>query len=256
MCTRWRRGTTAAVLLVVLAGVGACSDGNNRADPTTTPSRAVSSTSAGPSCTPTVTSSGYLNRGNGIVFYGLLVDNPCDQASITNVFRVVLVDATGTELTTKDEDNGSTLPVILPHQQLATSATITTTTNLDKATGIKAEVTHNDLVPPSLFANWPKTVTVRNVAFGTSDQAGTTDLTFDIVTAPSTARLCNPVAEVLIRDKAGKILYGYSSHVVNPPSVRMTVVLPPGADKSLTVISIAQGDLSLLGTSQIACQGE
>lgn len=256
MLVRWRRGAVAAVLVVVLAGAAACSTGKSPVDPTTSPSRAVSSASSAPACAPTVTSSGYLNRGNGIIFYGLLVDNPCDQASINNVFQVMLVDSSGTELTTADEDNGATLPVILPHQQLATTAAITTTTNLDKATGIKAEITHNDLVSPSLFANWPKTVTVQNVAFGTPDQGRTTDLMFDVVTAPSTARLCNPVAEVLIRDKAGKILYGYSSRPANPPTVRMAVVLPPGADKSQTVISIVQGQLSLTGTSHVACQDE
>lgn len=255
MRVRWQGGKATAVLVLVLAGATACSGGTSQASSTAAPTGAASSTSAAPSCAPTVTSAGYLNRGHGIVFYGLLVDNPCDQASVANVFRVVLVDAAGTGLTGEDDDNGAPLPVILPHQQLATTATITTTTNLDKATGIKAEVTHNDLVSPSLFAQWPKTVTVQNIAFGTPDQAGNSDLTFDVVTAPSSARLCKPKAEVLIRDKAGKILYGYSD-TADLPTVKMTVVLPPGADKSQTVISIVQGDASLLGPSHMACQAE
>jgi hypothetical protein len=255
MGVRWHRGTAAAVLVLVLAGVPACSGGTNQAAPASPPSGATSSTSAAPSCAPTVTGAGYLNRGHGIVFYGLLINNPCDQASVANVFRVRLVDAAGTELTKEDEDNGAPLPVILPHQQLATTATITTTTNLANATGIKAEVTHNELVSPSLFAKWPKTVTVQNVTVGTPDQGGTADLTFDVLTAPSGARLCKPKAEVLIRDKAGKILYGFS-HDASLSTVKMTVVLPPGADKSQTMISIVQGDASLLGPSHMACQGE
>jgi hypothetical protein len=124
------------LLALVLSGVVACGDGrSNQAVPSTGPS-AAATTSTKPPCSPAVTDSGFYNRRNGYIFYGLIVNNACDQAAVNNKIRVVAVDAAGRELGADSADSGAILPVILPKQRLGVTAVISLAHDLDKVTAV------------------------------------------------------------------------------------------------------------------------
>jgi hypothetical protein len=244
----------AALVLAAAVAPGGCGTGHPSGG-TTSGAAPASSSASGPSCSPAVAESGFTDR-NGYLWYGLVVTNPCPQAAVDNQIRVVARDAAGHALSTDADDTGAHLPVILPGQRLGVAALIHLAHDPGTVASLGVDITSRELVPASVFAAWPKTVTAEDVSYGVPDAAGATTMTFHLRTDPPNTPLCHPVAQVIVRDRAGRIIYG-RAQPVDAPTVTVGILLPAGADRPRTDVYVVQGRYRLGTTAQaaLACRG-
>ena len=184
-----------------------------------------------------------------------MVVNPCADAAINNQIRVVARDAAGRQLGDDTSDTGAHLPVILPGQRLGVTALIRLSEHAGSVASLGIDLVSFDLVAPSLFMAWPKSATAEDLAYEVLDAAGDTRLTFHVRTDPPSAALCHPVAQVIVRDHAGRIVYG-RAQPVDGSIVTVELRLPTGADRSKTEVYVVQGQYELgpNGRAEMACR--
>jgi hypothetical protein len=243
MRTRRAARTAAAIALTIGTAAGCSGTGGGSRNGRAAASPSSASPSSGQSCAPRITDSGFTND-SGYIWYGLIVQNPCKQASVNNKITVVATDASGQPISTEEENSGANLPVILPGQRLGLAALITVSHDADKVAALSVHLTHRELAPAGAFAAWPKTVKAQDISFTKPDAAGSATMTFSLATEPPHAPLCNPVAQIILRDRAGRIVYGRSKNV-NGPFISVDVTLPPSADVSKAEVYVAQGRYQL-----------
>ena len=253
---RHRAGTAGvrvpALVLVAAVALAGCDTAH---PPPAASSPSSASSASGPTCSPAVAESGFTDR-NGYIWYGLVVTNPCDQAAVNNRIRVVARDASGHALSTDADDTGANLPVILPGQRLGVAALIHLAHDPGTVASLGVDIMSHEVAPVTLFAGWPKSVTAEDVSYGVPDAADATTMTFHLRTDPPNTPLCHPVAQVIVRDRAGNIIYGAAQHV-DASIVTVDILLAAGADRSKTEVYVAQGQYQLGTSAQaaLACRG-
>jgi hypothetical protein len=205
-----------------------------------------------PPCLPKVVESGF-SVADHVVHYGVIARSDCPQAAIDNAVSVRVLDAAGKTIAGQDE-NTPDLAVLLPGQQVGGAGTfymwtITTVSRVD------VEFTASDPAPVSAFAAWPTSVRVTGISVSKPDDRGRTTVSGQIVTEPADAPLCWPHASLIVRDSAGRIIYGQS---VAPQASRVsfTLAMPAKADTSTIAVYVALGliGLSLDPASTAACR--
>ncbi len=193
-----------------------------------------------PTCSPTVVETGYTTEGHGIE-YGLVVENSCPFASVGNHISVEFLDKTGNRVDDEHTGLGATLSVLLPGQRsgVARSAELKGTGPAPDIATMHASVTSNRLLPASVFAAWPRSVTTQDIAI---ENIGPRDasITATIATDPADASLCMPNAELILRDHEGRIVAGEETPVTGHRiSIKFTI--PTGTDLGRLQLFIVQG---------------
>ena len=223
--------------LSLLAAVSACTT-SSHPEPEPTSRAPSSASSAPPACSPRVLESGF-NRSGADFWFGYIVENPCDQAAVQNYVVVQPMTASGNPVG-QPKDVLPGLPVLLPGQRIGIGGLVHLTQDPQTVASLSFKVQDNDLVPATTFAAWPRSVTARNITHDAADAGGTVPLTFDVVTDPPNAPLCQPTAQIIARDKAGHIVYGTFERITGP-TVSLSVKLPASADLTKTEIYVEQG---------------
>ncbi|MGI5238575.1 hypothetical protein [Dactylosporangium sp. CA-139066] len=221
---------------LTIAMVAACTTGPHAAPQTTTPSPSAAAT--GPACLPRVLESGFARKGADF-WYGFIVENPCDQASVQNLVTVQPQTASGASVG-QPQRGLANVPVLLPKQRLGIGGLIHVLDGPDTVASLSFEIPRNSLVPASVFAGWPKSVTTRNVSYGQPDAGGYVAMKFEVVTDPPNKPMCQPTAHIIARDNANHIVYG-TTEPIKSPSVSLSVPFPASADVSKTEIYVEQG---------------
>lgn len=206
----------------------------------TRPKSAPSSSAASPSsttmCLPRVVETGYTVSGPDL-YYGLIAENSCPEIAIRNKLAVAAVDAEGRTIT--DDSDLASLPFIRPGQRIGAAGSI----YLGKATKIvqlTVEFINSQAAPNSCFTEWPTTVTVDDITFSEPRDYGRRTVTGRIRSDPIHATLCGPRISLILRDQAGRIIYGKSGFPEG--SLASIDVTPPsGTDFARTEIYVAAG---------------
>jgi hypothetical protein len=245
----------AVLALAVAVGVVALlhrNDASNGGPPTATATSPPPNASpTGPTCAPKVLETGF-SRVQDSVWYGIIVENPCPLAAVDNHVDVAVLDATGRQLTSSGSP--PILPVILPGQRLGVGTDIFVG-DASKAAALSAQVRTSQWLPASDFAAWPRTVTVERIVVTGPDDHGGSRLSFTVRTDPPTARLCDPIAYIIARDRLGKIVYGISERLISS-TLETSVRFPPDADPSRTEVSIVQGRPTFGSKDILTCASE
>ncbi|MFI5959791.1 hypothetical protein [Cryptosporangium sp. NPDC051539] len=234
-------GAVLAVIVLVVALVhrgdpsGPSSDDDTAAAPSATTAPATSA----PACLPTVTESGfYVERS--VVLIGLTVTNRCPQALAFIDFTTRLRDSTGRALTPGEGSEQPDLPIILAGQTVGLAATAAVASDA-KITSIQVSVTDAKAVRSAV--NLP-TATVTPL---THDRDGSIVEVHGTLRAdPNYNALCAPQVNVLVRDRAGKLLYARAA-LVRGPDVVANLRPPATADLDRLEASIVQGKETLDG---------
>ncbi|MFG2039121.1 hypothetical protein, partial [Dactylosporangium sp. NPDC048998] len=236
--TRRRSRAAGGVIALSLAAVmaAACTTGPH---PEPQPTSAAPSTSAtAPACSPRVLESGFARKGADF-WYGFIVENPCDQAAVQNLVTVQPMTASGTPAG-EPQTGLANVPVLLPGQRLGIGGLLHVLQGADTVATLSFNIPDNDLLPAGFFKAWPRSATARNVTYGPPDAGGYVSTTFEIVTDPPNTPMCQPVAHIIARDKAGHIVYG-NLEPIKGPMVSLSVPFPASADLSKTEIYVEQG---------------
>ncbi|MEV6926152.1 hypothetical protein AB0M46_16875 [Dactylosporangium sp. NPDC051485] len=240
--TRRRSRVAAGMLVLSLfsAMVSACTTGPHD-EPSPPPTSASSSAPAtAPACSPRVLESGFDRHGADF-WYGFIVENPCDQAAVQNYVTVQPMTATGAPVG-EPKLGLANLPVLLPGQRLGIGGLIHVLQGPETVASLSFEIRDNKLLPASVFAAWPRSVTARNVTYGAPGTGGYVPMTFEIVTDLPKAPLCQPALHIIARDKTGHIVYG-TSQPLKGIAVSLDVPFPAEADLSKAEIYVEQGQM-------------
>jgi hypothetical protein len=212
---------------------------------------ASASSAAGPVCQPKVSESGFSDR-DGAITFGLIVASDCPQAVVNSFIEVTAVGKNGDELTTDQAATSISLPVLLPGQRVGLGGTVIVE---QPAASLETRVSQTQNLPAAEFASWPKTVTVSDVKHTGPDSSGHTQVTGTVVTDPASVTLCNPQFFLLLRDKAGKIIFGAGPEKSGPTFDER---LPSGVDWSTAEISVVMGvaTLGIPSGAKLSCRSQ
>lgn len=252
--SRWQSGywVLIGVVVVVLAGVVFIVLHRDRdqgsGQPTTAPPSSAGSAS-GPVCVPRVTESGFTNR-SGAIAYGLVVTSDCSQAAVNSFVDVTAVGADGAELTGSEAGDNVSVPVLLPGQRVLVGGTLIAD---KKVTGLKTTVSQTQNIAASQFPGWPASVKVTGIQHSSPDPSGRTRVFGTVQAEPASASLCNPAYYLVLRNTAGKIIFGASTTEDGP---NFDERLPGGVDWSTAEISVVLGKstLGVLSAAQLSCR--
>jgi hypothetical protein len=210
---------------------------------------ASSSSAAGPVCQPKVSETGYSDR-DGAITFGLTVTSDCPQAVVNSFVDVAAVGKNGNELTTDQASTSVSLPVLLPGQRVGLGGTVIVE---EPAVSLKTRVSQSQNISADAFASWPKTVKVANIKHTGPDSSGHSQVTGTVVTDPASATLCNPQFFLVLRNKAGKIVFGAGPQKSGPTFDER---LPSGVDWSTAEISVVMGvaTLGIPSGAKLSCQ--
>ncbi|MEU8662594.1 hypothetical protein [Actinoplanes philippinensis] len=238
---RWSRSAAAAALLLT-GGLAACtSRGAEENQPPAASASPQPATSLPASCLPTVTEIGFT-ADEREVRYGVATRNACPYALVNAAVTVRVLGADGRRLAGEDIDLPD-LTVLLPGQELAGAGYF----QLDDAVRVgtvEAVFTAGEPAPAEAFAAWPREVRVADLTVSTPDSHGRSAVTGRIVTEPAGAALCSPAASLILRDRAGKIVYGRPA-LIRGDRVSIDLAVPETADPARTEIAVAQGQDAL-----------
>jgi hypothetical protein len=217
-------------------------------EPTSAPTASANS-AAGPVCLPKVTETGFSDR-DGAITFGLAVASDCPQAVVNSFIDVAVVGKKGDELTTDQASTSISLPVLLPGQRIGLGGTVIVE---EPAVSLKTGVSQTQNIPADAFASWPKTVQVADIRHTGPDSSGHSQVTGTVVTDPASVTLCNPQFFLVLRNKAGKIMFGAGPEKTGPTFDER---LPSGVDWSTAEISVAMGvaTLGILSGAELSCQ--
>jgi hypothetical protein len=240
----------AIVVLLVAGGVFAVLR-RDRSQAGSEPKPAPSSSAPGPVCVPKVTETGFSDR-NGALAFGLIVSNDCPQAAVASVIDVTAVGKNGDELTTDYASTSISLPVLLPGRRVGLGGTVIVE---EPATSLRTRVSQTQNISADAFAAWPRTVRVAGIKHTGPDSSGRTEVTGTVVTDPASATLCNPEFFLVLRNKAGKIVFGASTTKSGPAFDER---LPSGVDWSTAEISVVLGvaTLGIPSGAKLSCQSQ
>ena len=225
------------VLLVagLVAVVISRSDGDSPHAQTTTPTVSPS-TSALPACQPTVTEIGYTRDGARFDV-GLIAASDCPAAAVDSQVEVSAIGEDGRPVKVSDALQPQ-LPVILPGQKLGLAATLLLDDRSAKVTRLQATITGAVPVPTAEFAGWARSVTVTGITHTGPDARGLSTITGTVTTDPASTALCNPQFNLILRDKANKIIYGTTGTARTPTFQER---FPAATDYDNTQVYVVQG---------------
>jgi hypothetical protein len=244
-----------AAIALAVAGCGTPARHIGFGPPTGTPTATADGDSAAPStpaCLPRITESGFSVTGH-VVHYGVIARSDCPQATFNDVVTARVLDANARQIDGRDE-NLPELVVLLPGQEVGGAGAFYMT-DVTTVSRVDVEFTAASAAPVSAFASWPTSVRVADLNISKPDDLGRTTVTGRIVTEPAHAPLCWPHTSLIVRDAAGKIIYGLSG-VPQGTLVSFDVAMPAKADTSKVTVSVALGQagLSLEPLSTAACR--
>lgn len=227
----------ATLLVLAAAGCGLDNTGDQAAAPSTSASRAVPATpSASPTCLPRVVETGF-SYSTFSVHYGVIAENPCPQVAINNIATAVAFDASGKPV--GEAGPGPMFVVMFPGQRSGAGGIIQLTKPA-KVASVTVTFTDSEAAPISDFVAWARSVTVDGIRHNVLDGYGDATISGYIQTDPPGATLCEPRANLILRDRSGRIVYGDADQV-RGTLVSFDVTLPKGVDRSRTEIYINQG---------------
>jgi hypothetical protein len=246
-----------AVAVLALASVGFVllsryDEGRPPSGTATTVAAATSPSSSLPACLPKITDAGFSVTGH-VVHYGVIARSDCPQATFNNVVSVRVLDAAGNPID-GHHDNLPELLVLLPGQEVGGAGSFYMI-NVATVSRVDASFTASSAAPVSAFAAWPTSVRVADLNVGKPDSVGRTTVTGRIVTEPAGATLCSPYTSLILRDAAGKIIYGMSG-VPRGTLVSFDLAMPGTADTGKTTVYVAlgRGAVSLDQAAAAACR--
>jgi hypothetical protein len=244
--------TLVLVLLIGAGGVVWWAHRGARGHPSVTPSSSAPSLDMvlePPTCSPEIVESGYTNVF-GEVRYGLILRNPCADASVWNHIAVTILDPAGNKINDDKYGTGLAISVLLPGQKVGIAGYAGLTDTKAPVGSLRATVDMNRLLPATVFARWTTSVTGTDLAVDRHPHD--TEVTFSVRTAPPNAPLCDPQAALIIRDKQGKILSAYE-RPVDGGFFSMRFSYPPVTDDTKFETYIRQGGPGIgVGASGIA----
>jgi hypothetical protein len=242
---RWRLTAPIAALavLVVLVAGGVVlwtqrGHSAGTGGPSASPAPSLGMVMQSPTCSPQIVDSGYSSSG-GDVLYGLIVRNACPYASVGNTISVSLLDPAGKKINDDRYGKGVVISVLLPGQETGIAGAAGLTDRAATIGSLRASVTSNHLLPAGVFARWPRSVTVRDLAVERYEH-NTGSVTAAVSTDPPEVPLCLPRADLIVRDSGGKIISGYETNVV-AYRLSLKFTFPPATDYSKLEIHINQG---------------
>jgi hypothetical protein len=251
---RWILIAVAAFVLAV-TGCVASDRHDGFGPPSGIPTTVVGSGSTAPSppaCLPRILESGFSVTRH-VVHYGVIARSDCPEVTFNNVVSVRVLDADGKKIDGQDESLPE-LVVLLPGQELGGAGAFYMT-NVMTVGRVDVEFTGASAAPASAFASWPTSVRVADLHISKPDDVGRTTVTGRIVTEPDRAALCWPHTGLIVRDVAGKIIYGQSG-VPQGGLVSFDLAMPARADLGKVTVYVALGQvgLSLDPVSTAACR--
>jgi hypothetical protein len=200
---------------------------------------------------PKVTETGFSNR-NGAITFGLVATSDCPQAAVNSFIDVTAVGKHGDELATDQASTSISLPVLLPGQRIGLGGTVIVE---EPVASLETRVSQTLNIPANAFASWPASVQVSDIKHTGPDSSGHTQVTGTLVTDPASVTLCNPQFFLVLRNKAGKIIFGAGPTKTEPSFDER---LPSGVDWSTAEISVVLGvaTLGIPSGAQLSCQSQ
>ncbi|GAA1604654.1 hypothetical protein [Actinoplanes couchii] len=201
----------------------------------TTPTPTVSSLPD--DCLPEVTEVGFTVEERD-VRYGIHTRNDCPYALVNATVKVEVLDGKGRPVAGRDQYLPD-LTVLLPGQQAEAGGYF----YLDKegpVGRVEASFTSGTPAPAEVFAGWPREVRVEDLTVSAPDDRGRSEVTGLMVTEPAGATPCSPAASLILRNRAGKIIYGRQVFI-KADRVNIDLVVPETADPARTTVFVSQG---------------
>jgi hypothetical protein len=232
-------------LLIVLAGLllaGAIfvivrRDGVNdpRAASSASPPASATSAAARPDCVPRITGAGLTPRLPGT--YGFTYTAACDQVVRELGFRVTALDAEGAPLAGASPDVVSG-GVLFPGRTLAVAGEIPI--HGKTPSKVRVQVVHYIVESPEAYTAWARDLQVVDLVRGKPDELGTFTITGNLRAESETLPLCVTEYVLLLRDRAGRILYAQQQPPTTSRTPSFDVAPTEDMDFSRTQIFAAQ----------------
>ncbi|GIE84608.1 hypothetical protein [Actinoplanes regularis] len=170
--------------------------------PTPTTAPATDSAAIRPDCVPQITATGLTPRLPGT--YGFTYTAACDQVVRELGFQVTALDAKGAVLAGSSPDVVSG-GVLFPGHTLAAAGEVPV--HGKTPAKIRVEVVHYLVESPDAYTAWARDLQVVDLVRGKPDELGTFTITGSLHAESETLPLCVAGYVLLLRDKAGEILY-------------------------------------------------
>ena len=204
-----------------------------------------SSPSSDPSCTLKVLDTGFSVSPANEVHYGLLLKNPCTEASLGAQIVVHALDKQGHQI----ETSGGILnsfpdPVlIMPDKHVNIAGQFNNGDHdykPEEVSKLRISFESPNFVPANRV-DAHRTMRADFVSMGSRNSDGYAEMIFSMQVQPEDRRAVSPVAYIILRDSRGKILGGEESpfsYVPHTSEQKSVVWLPPRTDPSRTAITV------------------